>query len=159
MENNKVKVRIYGQEYTIAGERDEETIKQIAAHVNDKMRQLGRSFSSNGQGGGTLAVLTAINIADEYFGSLEEIEKLKESKAQLEKDTQHYLKMWDEAKKSFVQYKESAAKAAEEKKECEERYRELEARCSEFENSFFDLQMENLQLKSELDRLKRLNEG
>ena len=119
MANNKVKVRIYGQEYTIAGERDEETIRQIAAHVNDKMRELGRSFSSNGQGTGTLAVLTAINIADEYFGSLEEMEKLKESKAQLEKDTQHYLKMWDEAKKSFAQYKENAAKAAEEKQESE----------------------------------------
>ena len=62
MENNKVKVRIYGQEYTIAGERDEETIRKVADHVNEKMRELGRGFSSNGQG--TLAVLTALNIAE-----------------------------------------------------------------------------------------------
>ena len=32
MESNKVKVRIYGQEYTIAGEKDEESIKRIASH-------------------------------------------------------------------------------------------------------------------------------
>lgn len=156
MENNKVKVRIYGQEYTIAGEKDEETIRKIAGHVNEKMRQLGRSFSNNGQG--ALAVLTAINIAEEYFGVLDDMEELKESKAQLEQETEHYLKMWDEAKKSFALYKENAAKAAEDKKESEDKYKELEARCSEFENSFFDLQMENLQLKKELEKYRKSDE-
>ena len=87
------------------------------------------------------------------------IEKLKESKAQLAKETEHYLKMWDEAKKSFALYKENAAKAAEDKKESEDKYKELEARCSEFENSFFDLQMENLQLKNELAKYKKADEG
>lgn len=156
MENNKAKVRIYGQEYTVAGERDEETIRQIAAYVNEKMRELGRNFSTNGQG--TLAVLTAINIADEYFEAREEIHRLQEVKRKLEKDTEHYIKMWEEAKKNFVQYKEQAAKTIEEKQESEERYKELQARCSEFENSFFELQMENLQLKSELEKYKKSDE-
>lgn len=156
MENNKVKVRIYGQEYTIAGERDEETIRKVADYVNGKMRELGRGFSSNGQG--TLAVLTAINISDEYFEAQEEIQRLEETKAQLEKDVQHYIKMWDEAKKNFVQYKDNAAKAAEEKEKSEEKFKDLEAKCSEFENMFFDLQMENLQLKNELEKYKRANE-
>lgn len=156
MENNKVKVRIYGQEYTVAGEKDEEAIRQIAAHVNETMRQLGRSFSTNGQG--TLAVLTAINIADEYFEAQKEIESLKDTKERLEKETEHYLKMWEEAKKSFIQYKENAARAAEEKLESEDKYKELQDRCKEFENSFFDLQMENLQLKSELDKYKKTDE-
>ena len=31
---------------------------------------------------------------------------------------------------------------------------EVEGKCRELENSFFDLQMENLQLKKELERLK-----
>ena len=30
MDNTKVRVRIYGQEYTISGERDETTISAIA---------------------------------------------------------------------------------------------------------------------------------
>ena len=68
MENNKVNVRIYGQEYTIAGEKDEESIRKIAAHVNNKMKELGKSFSLSGQG--TIAVLAAINIADEYFDAV-----------------------------------------------------------------------------------------
>ena len=156
MESNKVKVRIYGQEYTIAGERDADAIREIADHVNEKMRELSRSFSTNGQG--NLAVLTAINIADEYYEAKAETGRLKEANERLRRDTEHYLRMWEDAKKTFSQYKESAAKAQEEKKVIEERYKELEARCSEFENSLFDLQMENLQLKSQLEKVKKTDE-
>jgi len=158
MENmgTKVKVRIYGQDYTIAGDRDEETIKAIAAYVDEKMREVGRNFATNAQG--SLAVLAAINVADAYFSAKEEIAELTAAKEQMENDAQHYLKMWDEAKKSFLQYKESAARTSEEKREAEERYRQLQDKCSEFENSFFDLQMENIRLKSELDRYRRTNE-
>ena len=157
MENIKVNVRIYGQEYTIAGEKSEDEIRDIAAYVNDKMRELGRNFTGNGQG--TLAVLTAINIADEYFDAQATIKQLEESKQQQEKETEHYLKMWDEAKKNFSTYKENAVKAAEEKRESDDKYKELEERCKEFENSFFDLQMENLQLKTALDKYRKLHEG
>lgn len=153
MEDRKVQVRIYGQDYTISGERDEQTIREIAAYVDMKMREIARFFSSGSQG--SLAVLAAVNIADEYFEGKVRIAELEESKEQMEKEAQHYLKMWDEAKKSFMQYKEEATKAAEERRECEEKYRSLEARCSEYENSYFDLQMENVQLKNELEKLQR----
>ena len=152
MEDSKVKVRIYGQEYTISGERDEETIVEIADYVDGKMREISRIFSSNIPG--SLAVLAAINIADELFEAREETEKVKEEKAQLEKDAENYLKMWDEAKKSFAQYKEGANRAGEEKKTLEEKCRQLEERCSEFESSYFDVQMENIRLKDQLDKLK-----
>lgn len=153
---SKVKVRIYGQDYTIAGDRNEDVIKEIAGYVDGKMREIGKNFSQTAQG--SLAVLAAINVADEYFTAKEQIDQLTEAKEQLEKDVQHYLKMWDEAKKSFTQYKESAAKNGEEKKEMEERFRQLQEKCSEFENSFFDLQMENIRLKSELDKYRRMDE-
>ena len=153
---SKVKVRIYGQDYTVAGDRDEDTIREIAAYVDGKMKEIGRNFSQTAQG--SLAVLAAVNVADEYFSAKRQIEELKAAKEQLEKEAQHYLKMWDEAKKSFTQYKESAAKTTQEKKEAEERFRQLQEKCSEFENSFFDLQMENIRLKSELDKYRRTDE-
>ena len=158
MENmgTRVKVRIYGQDYTIAGDREEETIKAIAACVDEKMREIGKNYATNAQG--SLAVLAAINVADELFGAREEIAELTAAKEQMEKDAQHYMNMWDEAKKSFLQYKESAARSAEEKKEAEERYRQLQDKCSDVENSFFDLQMENVKLKQELERYRRMNE-
>ena len=155
MEDNKVKVRIYGQEYTISGERDEETIIEIAAYVDNKMREISRFFSSSIPG--SLAVLASINIADELFSAREETEKIKEEKAQLEREAENYLKMWDEAKKSFVQYKEGATKAGEDMKELEGRCRQLEERCSEFESSYFDVQMENIRLKDQLEKIKGNN--
>ena len=39
----------------------------------------------------------------------------------------------------------------------EEVVTEIESKCKELENSFFDLQMENLQLKKELERTKSEN--
>ena len=35
--------------------------------------------------------------------------------------------------------------------------KEIEGKCKELENSFFDLQMENLQLKKELEKYKNNN--
>ena len=154
--DTRVKVRIYGQDYTIAGDREADTIREIAEYVDGKMKEIGKNFATNAQG--SLAVLAAINIADEYFSAKEQIAELTAAKEQMERDAQHYLKMWDEAKKSFMQYKESAARTNEEKKEAEERYRQLQEKCSEFENSFFDIQMENIRLKNELDRYRRTNE-
>ena len=40
----------------------------------------------------------------------------------------------------------------------EEVVAEIENKCRELENSFFDLQMENLQLKKELERYRNNNE-
>ena len=156
MEDNRVKVRIYGQDYIISGERDEKTISQIAAYVDSRIREVSKYFSGNVQG--SLAVLAAVNITDELFETREKIAELTEAKQQVEKDAQHYLKMWDEAKKSFMQYKEEAAAAAAEKQKCEEKYRQLEKKCSEFESSFFDIQMENIRLKSELEKSRKTNE-
>ena len=48
-----------------------------------------------------------------------------------------------------------ASKADENKKEVEEYAAKLEGKVKEFESAYFDLQMENIQLKDELSKLKR----
>ncbi len=153
MEDKRVCVKIYGQDYTISGERDEKNIIEIAAYVDEKMREIAKFFSGGPQG--SLAVLAAVNIADEFFETQAKVSELEEKVTQMEKEAKHYMKMWDEAKKSFMQYKEEAAKSAEERKQSEERYRKLEDKANEFENSYFDLQMENVRLKNELEKLQR----
>ena len=153
MEDRKACVRIYGQDYTISGERDEKTIIKIAAYGDEKMREISKYFTAGQQG--SLAVIAAVNIADEYFEAKTKISELEAKARQTEKDSEHYMKMWDEAKRSFLQYKEEAAKSAEERRQSEEKYRKLEEKCSEFENSYFDLQMENVRLKNELEKLQR----
>lgn len=182
MEDNKVNVKIYGQEYVIAGKKGREQIVQVAAYVDNKMHEIANAVSSCSVS--DLAVLSAVNIADEHFESQEEVVELKKLNVQLEKDAQHYVQLWDEAKKTYVQYKEETQdvlqqkedlarqlsdkereiqemRNAEERAEAElrrsaqETLAKAEEKCKELENSFFDLQMENLQLKKAVETYKR----
>ena len=153
MADNRVKVRIYGQEYTITGERDEETIVSIADYVDRKIREVGQFFTSSQPG--SLATLAAVNMADEVFALRDEAAALRAEKEQLEKDAEHYMEMWDDAKKSFVQYKEGANKANDDMNELKDKLTALEEKCADYESAYFDLQMENLQLKDRLDKLEK----
>ena len=183
MESNKVKVKIYGQEYVIAGEKTKEEIIQVAAHVNMKMQEVTEAAKAAGVVPSNIAVLSAVNIASEYFQVLEEMEELKRMNIQLEKDAQHYVQLWDESKKNYMDYKEETQAIVLQKDELlnqlrqkdadiqnlmqaaetaktqaqssmDEVVKEIEGKCKELENSFFDLQMENLQLKKELEKYK-----
>ena len=183
MESNKVKVKIYGQEYVIAGEKTKEEIIQVAAHVDMKMQEVTEAAKAAGVVPSNIAVLSALNIASEYFQVLEEMEELKRMNIQLEKDAQHYVQLWDESKKNYMDYKEETQAIVLQKDELlnqlrqkdadiqnlmqaaetaktqaqssmDEVVKEIEGKCKELENSFFDLQMENLQLKKELEKYK-----
>ncbi|TCO73630.1 cell division protein ZapA [Marinisporobacter balticus] len=72
---NKVIVRIYGQEYTMVGQESREYMQKVANYVDDKMVYI----SKNGKVLSTAmtAVLTSLNIADEYFKIQEEKEAIK----------------------------------------------------------------------------------
>ena len=62
---NKVEVMICGTKYTVMAEEQKEYIQRVAEYVDDAM---GRMLSENPSLSTTMgAVLTAINIADEYF--------------------------------------------------------------------------------------------
>ncbi|MBR0127735.1 MAG: cell division protein ZapA [Firmicutes bacterium] len=186
MENNKVKVKIYGQEYVISGEMSKEDIIQVAAHVDMKMREIADAAAAAGATPSNVAILAAANITGDQFQMTKEIEELKRLNAQLEKDAQHYVQLWDESKKNYADYKEETQAMVLQKDELNRQLREKDAeiarlkdaaeaamvqmqsgmddvikevedKCRELENSFFDLQMENLQLKKELERTKSEN--
>jgi cell division protein ZapA (FtsZ GTPase activity inhibitor) len=58
-------VQIFGQEYKIRGFEDKSYVQRVAGYVDERMRELSQGSSSLSQE--RLAVLTAINIADELF--------------------------------------------------------------------------------------------
>ena len=205
-ERNRVQVKIYGQEFTISGELPRDHIIKVADHVDRSMHDLAKSLPSCPVS--SLAVLAAVNCADEFYRSIDNFNELKSKNQQLEKDAQHYVQLWDEAKKNFLQYKEDAQASIEQKEELqrmfneksvdldrmttslrqlEEKYtallqkneelsgklksqqedkasessalEEMEAKCKDMESSFFDLQMENIRLKGDLDRYRKIVDG
>lgn len=152
MENNKVKIRIYGQEYTIVGERSQDEIIKAAQYVDERMQFIGRN--SNLGSTTSLAVLSAVNIADEIFSIKEELEQLRTLNAQLEADAKKYVDLWDDAKKNVIQYR-NEIEDLRKKASDDSQLREIQRRYKELESSFFDLQMENVQLKSKLDKTEK----
>nr|WP_051331205.1 cell division protein ZapA [Aneurinibacillus terranovensis] len=75
-ENNKerVVVEIYGQYYTMKGESSSSHMRMVAGYVDDKMRKIASAnprLDTN-----KLAVLSALNMADEYFKLRQEYEEL-----------------------------------------------------------------------------------
>ena len=58
-------VQIFGQEYKIRGFEDKGYVEKVADFVDEKMRELSKGTSSLSQE--RLAVLAALNIADELF--------------------------------------------------------------------------------------------
>ena len=72
---SKVAVRIYGQEYRIEGEKNEDEIQLIAQHVDEQMREIGRvnSYGSTS----SIAVLAAMNICEEYFDARTDVEVVR----------------------------------------------------------------------------------
>jgi len=68
-EPKNVSVEIFGQRYPIRSALDPEYIKRLAGYVDGKIRAAGDSAPSSDPV--RLAVLAALNIADELFRHLE----------------------------------------------------------------------------------------
>jgi cell division protein ZapA len=69
-----VKVTIYGQEYPIRGHGDEEYIRKVARYVDERMAQIEERTSISTPD--RLAILAALNIADELFNLQKEKERI-----------------------------------------------------------------------------------
>ena len=60
-----IQVEIYGQRYLLSGHEDTGYVESLAAHVDRKMRELAMTTPTVDSL--KVAVLAAVNIADEYF--------------------------------------------------------------------------------------------
>lgn len=87
MAKNKTIVNIGHHEYTLMGEESTEYIHRVAIFVDRRMREIMATALSVSDT--MLAMLTAINIADEHIKLLDEVEQLKEEvkKARAEIDS------------------------------------------------------------------------
>ena len=67
-EGNQVQISIFGQEYSVKAPADPEYIQKIAEYVDGKMRDVQSGFTST-QSSTRIAILAAMNIADELFNA------------------------------------------------------------------------------------------
>ena len=69
--DNLVKVEIFGQEYAVRGGDDPGYVQKLAAYVDEQMKEVSRT--SGAVDSLRIAVLAALNIADERFSLREEV--------------------------------------------------------------------------------------
>lgn len=81
---NKVEVRISGKNYTLVGVESEEYMHKVALYIDKKMNEIMRSNSQLSTS--MSAILTAINVADDYFKSNNSDEAAKEDLKKLRND-------------------------------------------------------------------------
>ncbi len=77
-----VRVQIFGSEYRIDSETDPEHIRKVASYIDQKMREIASALALRTRS--TVAVLTAVNLADELFKIEEEgrrVDRLSREKA------------------------------------------------------------------------------
>jgi len=82
LDPTSVTVTIYGHEYTLKGEADSDYVQKVALFVDRKMREV--ADSSTVASTAKVAILAAINIADELF---RERQKRHEALATLDERT------------------------------------------------------------------------
>ena len=85
-------VQIFGREYKIKGHADETYIQAMAKYVDGKMKELSHSSSLPSQD--RLAILAALNIADELF---QERNKTSEALSSVEQRAEQLIALLDQS--------------------------------------------------------------
>lgn len=85
MERKRIQVQIFGMEYSLKSDMDEEYVKQVADYVDSKIKQFAENNRVKSQT--KIAVLAALNIADELFRLKEKYVDLLKSVESQSKDT------------------------------------------------------------------------
>jgi cell division protein ZapA len=86
MSDKIIEIEIFGQKYKIRvkGEEDEKYISSLTSYVDHKMREV--ALKSKSVDSLKIAVLAALNIADEYFLSLKKMDQLNEVMGHMESE-------------------------------------------------------------------------
>jgi cell division protein ZapA len=76
-DSSPIRVQIFGSEYPITTEANAEHTRKVAQYVDRKMREIAHQMSLRSVA--QIAVLTAVNLADELFKEMEEGQKMHQT--------------------------------------------------------------------------------
>ena len=154
-ENGKVTVKIYGQEYTIAGGESGDYVETIARHVDKLMTELAAALPSMPVS--SLAVLAAVNVTDDLYSARSRISELDNIIKDLRKDAEHYIQLWEDAKQSFKQYKTDSQNSVEQLRELQRIFNLKNVELNKAADEIEDLKKQIDKLTEELEFERELN--
>lgn len=155
----KAIVKIYGQEYAIVSDDDREHIQKVANLVDDQMKDIAAKNKKLSTA--MVAVLTALNLADEWLKEREKTELLEkelQSPDQMVVELQKETANLREALKERAFEIERLEKARSESEKEAEGFKRNEARLQEaiasWEKNSDEEQMKRRQLEEKMEDLK-----
>lgn len=154
MDKSRADVTICGENYVLSGDKSVEKIKEIAKYVDDELRRTSKMLNCNPNY--RCAVLTSLNIAERLMESGDMILKLQTENYQLDNDVKHYIQMWENAKRQVTDLKDKMSTESDRHSQSAEDNNKLQEKLSEMESAYFDLQVENVNLKNELNAMKQI---
>ena len=86
MEKNYAEVLIDGKIYTLGGSEEQEYLQKVAAYINQKIGILKAQPGFTRQNKDYQEVMIYLNLADDYFKTLQEAKMLRAKKDELEKE-------------------------------------------------------------------------
>ena len=103
---NKISIRICGKEYAIVGYESDEYMQKVSLYIDKKMKEVIKNNSklSTAQA----AVLTSINIADDYYKTLEAYTTVENEFSRSNIEFERIKKEFDELKKEIERSKEKS---------------------------------------------------
>jgi cell division protein ZapA (FtsZ GTPase activity inhibitor) len=166
-EKNRITVDIYGSQYKLLASTSPGYVKKVAGHVDDQMKRIARSYPRLDTQ--RIAVLAAVNMADEHLRlqqAMEELEsqRKEQEKAQadfdalvgkyesLQRDYQHALRQMSEQDE---RQQALQAELAQARKQHEQLQQELAALREQNEQE----KQKQAALQSNLDELQRELQG
>ncbi len=173
-EKRKVDITIDGRNFTVVGSESEDYIKSLAAYLDSKMKDVLEKNTKLSYS--TAAILTAFNIADQYYKTSIKLNEIKEKTkepvegyAVLKKNMEEAKKYIDELEKQVSKYERellTTHKENEENKRLAEKQRqalelkekelkENEAIIKELQDKLFENQIELIETKKELEEAIR----
>lgn len=90
---NTVRVEILGREYTLKSDEGEEQVRRIAEYLNGKLKRLSENTKTLSTL--NLAILAAMDIANEYFQLLDGQDALSRKVKKIEQKSGRLIEMID----------------------------------------------------------------
>ncbi len=95
MTPGQVRVNIFGTDYTLISDNNDNYVREVARYIDDKMREIDKNQAINSAT--KIAVLAALNIADELFQERQYRKKLVDQlNEEAKKVNQNILELFEE---------------------------------------------------------------
>lgn len=106
---NRIKISVDGKSFTLMGEETESHMQAVAEYIHEKITEVRRNAAAVKMDASLAYVLTAINVADDYYKEMEKNAELEGRNLGLTTRLKEMVSQLDDAKAEIAELKATQA--------------------------------------------------